>query len=57
MNLYGIAKIQRDFANGSYYKMLSFRDITVGRNVNFTASVGWDPLTGMGSIARYNINL
>jgi hypothetical protein len=55
MNLYGIAKIQRGFANGSYYKMLSFRDITMGSNVNFTTSIGWDPLTGMGSFAKYNV--
>jgi len=55
MNLYGVTKIQNDFANGSYYRMFSFRDITVGSNVNFTAAVGWDPLTGMGSYAKYNM--
>ena len=52
MNLYSIARVQNDFQNGGYYKTLSFRDVTSGNN-GFSASVGWDPVTGMGSFANY----
>ena len=53
MNIYGVAQVQKDFANGGYYKTLSFRDVTSGSNRNYTASFGWDPVTGMGSFAKY----
>ena len=52
MNLYSIARVQNDFQNGGYYKTLSFRDVTSGNN-GYSASVGWDPVTGMGSFANY----
>jgi len=53
MNIYGVAQVQKDFANGSYYKTLSFRDITSGSNGGYSAHKGWDPVTGMGSFLKY----
>jgi hypothetical protein len=52
MNLYSIARVQNDFQNGGYYRTLAFRDVTTGNN-GYSASVGWDPVTGMGSFANY----
>ena len=53
MSLNGIALVQSNFQNGAYYKTLSFRDITSGSNGDYTAGVGWDAVTGMGSFASY----
>ncbi len=53
MSIYGINKVQQDFQNGGYYRMLSFRDITTGNNGAYSAGVGWDAVTGMGSFANY----
>ena len=53
MSIYGLNTVQQDFQNGGYYIMLSFRDITTGNNGAFSAVVGWDAVTGMGSFAQY----
>ncbi len=53
MSIYGINKVQQDFQNGGYYRMLSFRDIITGNNGEYSAGVGWDAVTGMGSLAQY----
>ena len=53
MSIYGINKVQQDFQNGGYYRMLSFRDIRTGNNGAYSAGVGWDAVTGMGSFAQY----
>ena len=53
MSIYGINKVQQDFQNGGYYRMLSYRDITTGNNGAYSAGVGWDAVTGMGSFAQY----
>jgi hypothetical protein len=53
MSIYGINKVQQDFQNGGYYRMVSFRDITSGNNGAYSASIGWDAVTGMGSFAQY----
>jgi hypothetical protein len=50
MSIYGMNKVQQDFQNGGFYRMLSYRDITTGKN---GAGVGWDAITGMGSFAQY----
>jgi hypothetical protein len=57
MNLYGVAQVQNDFQNGGYYNAFSYNDITSGSNGAFSANVGWDPVTGMGSFAKYNPTL
>ena len=46
MNLYGVRKVQNDFENGGYYNKLTFHDIKIGNNGNYTAQVGWDAVTG-----------
>jgi len=48
-----VSLIQNDFKDGGYYSTFSFHDITSGSNGIYTASVGWDPVTGMGSYAAY----
>ncbi len=53
MSIYGINKVQQDFQNGGFYRMLSYRDITTGNNGAYSAGVGWDAVTGMGSFAQY----
>ena len=53
MNLNSIARVQNDFQNGGYYNTFSFHDITSGNNGAYSASIGWDPVTGMGSFANY----
>ncbi len=53
MNIYGVNQVKADFANGGYYKTFSFNDITSGSNGGFNASVSWDAVTGMGSLAKY----
>ncbi len=53
MSLYGINKVQQDFQNGGYYRILSYRDVTSGNNGGFSAGVGWDTVTGMGSFSHY----
>ena len=53
MSIYGVKQIQNDFANGGYYKTLSLRDITSGSNGGYSADIGWDPVTGLGSFLRY----
>ena len=53
MSIYGINKVQQDFQNGGYYRMLSFRDINMGNNGAYSAGVGWDAVTGIGSFAQY----
>jgi hypothetical protein len=57
MTLYGIAQVQNDFQSGGYYNAILYNDITSGRNDDFSANVGWDPVTGMGSFAKYNRTL
>jgi hypothetical protein len=54
MSIYGLNKVQQDFQNGGYYRMVSFRDITTGNNGAYSAGVGWDAVTGMGSFAQYS---
>jgi hypothetical protein len=54
MTLYGIEKVQNDFQDGGYYNAFSYNDITSGSNGEFSAYVGWDPVTGLGSFAKYN---
>jgi kumamolisin len=56
MSIYGINKVQQDFQNGGYYRMLSFRDITTGNNGAYSAGVGWDALTGMLICTIFNAN-
>ena len=53
MNLNGVSQVQQDFQNGGYYKVLSFRDVTLGNNGGFTARQGWDAVTGLGSFSKY----
>ena len=53
MSIYGVTQVQNDFANGGYYKTLSFHDITSGSNGGYNAGTGWDAVTGMGSFAKY----
>jgi kumamolisin len=53
MSIYGINKVQQDFQNGGYYRIMSYRDITTGNNGAYSAGVGWDAQTGMGSFAKY----
>ena len=53
MSLYWVNQVQKDFANGGYYKTLSFNDITLGSNGGFNATIGWDAVTGMGSFSKY----
>lgn len=53
MAIYGVSKIQQDFQNGGYYRVLTFHDITSGNNGGYNAYVGWDPVTGLGSFAQY----
>jgi hypothetical protein len=53
MNIYGIDKIQKDFQNGSYYRALFLNDINSGINGEFSACLGWDPTTGLGSFSKY----
>ena len=53
MNIHGVTQVQNDFANGGYYKALSFHDITSGSNGDYVAGTGWDAVTGMGSFAKY----
>ncbi len=53
MNINGVAQVQKDFANGGYYTTLSFHGITSGSNGGYTAGPGWDPVTDMGSFAKY----
>ena len=53
MGIYGVRQVQNDFANGGYYKTLSFRDITSGSNGAYTTGTGWDAVTGMGSFLKY----
>ena len=53
MSIYGINKVQQDFQNGGYYRMVSYRDITTGNNGAYSAGVGWDAVTGMGSFSQY----
>ena len=57
MTLYGIAQVQNDFQNGGYYNAFSYNDIKSGSKSEFSANVGWDPVTGMGSFAKYNPTL
>ncbi len=40
MNINGVAQVQKDFANGGYYKTLSFHGITSGSNGGYTAEMG-----------------
>ena len=56
MNIYGVNQVKADFANGGYYKTFSFNDIKSGSNGAFNASVSWDAVTGMGSLAKYTPN-
>ncbi len=53
MSIYGINKVQQDFQNGGFYRMLSYRDITTGNNGAYSSGVGWDAVTGMGSFVNY----
>jgi kumamolisin len=53
MSIYGINKVQQDFQNGGFYRMLSYRDINTGNNGAYSAGSGWDAVTGMGSFANY----
>ncbi len=55
MSIYGINKVQQDFLNGGYYRMMSYRDISTGNNGAYSAGVGWDAVTGMGSFAQYSM--
>ena len=55
MNLYGVSQIQKNFPNGGYYKYFVFNDITSGNNGYFSATSGWDPVTGMGSFSNYTL--
>ena len=57
MNLYGISQIQKNFPNGGYYKHFVFNDITSGNNGYFSATSGWDPVTGMGSFSNYTLTV
>ena len=53
MNIYGVNKVQQDLKNGGYYRKFLFRDITTGDNGDYSAGVGWDPVTGLGSFVQY----
>ena len=53
MNIYGVGQVQKDFANGGYYKTLTFNDITSGSNGKYNAGTGWDAVTGLGSFKSY----
>jgi len=57
MTLYGIEQVQNDFQSGGYFNAILYNDITSGSNADFWANVGWDPVTGMGSFAKYNRTL
>ena len=56
MQLNNITSIQNIFKNGSYYTSLSYNDITTGNNGGFNASLGWDPVTGLGSFKNFTLN-
>ena len=51
MSLKGVASVQSMLQNGGYYTTLYFNDITSGNNGGFKTSVGWDPVTGLGSFS------
>ena len=53
MNIYGINTVQQAIQNGGYYRMFSFHDIITGNIGGYSAGVGWDAVTGMGSFAQY----
>ena len=54
MNINGISQVQNNFLNGGYYMTFLYHDITTGNNGGFSASVDWDPVTGMGSFDNYS---
>ena len=56
MNIYGVVKVQNLTENGGFYKLLSFHDITSCSNGDYSASICWDPVTGMGSFENYSVS-
>ena len=52
MNIHGKETVQMTLKNGGYYTGFSYNDVTQGDNGGYSATNGWDSVTGQGSFNK-----